>query len=565
VTAARNLEQAREHLQAGRLDAAMAATQRALAADPENVDAMLLTGRILRRRHRYDIAAQIYETILGYVPGSAEAEAGLGACHGAMRRYFEAVPPLRRAVALKPDYYEAWSFLGEALIEQGATREALDCFERSHAIRPFNSVVLSKYLFHAAFDPRYDEARICGLNRDWGERVEAAVEPLTPPAWPAHRRLRIGYLSDEFREGVTARFMEPVFARHDRQGFEVFRYARNVETDATTGRLSKGAEAWRDLSGLTDAEAAVRIRQDEVDILMLCTSYRAESRVLMVYRPAPVQVCYANRVSTTGLRSVDYLIAEDAAEPPGSDSFHAERLVRMTRANVYTPPAGVAPPGPPPCIRSGTVTFASFNHLGKLTDDVIAVWSRVLYAVPGSRLVLKSVDRFADAGTRQNFLERFAGHGIGGDRLELLTGDANLAAHLDRYRQVDIALDPFPCNGGTTTCEALWMGVPVVTIRGNTFMGRQGSTFLGHVGLDDLVAATREEYVAVAQRLASDHEKLARLRNDLRDEVASKLLDPVSHVRELETAYREMWRIREAGAEPAAFAVSGGAVRPAAE
>ncbi|MEX2615860.1 MAG: tetratricopeptide repeat protein [Alphaproteobacteria bacterium] len=557
------LEQARAHLQAGRLNDAIRAARAALAESPDDSEAMLLTARILRRTGRYDIAAPMYDAILAHFPDSAEGHAGLGACYGAVRRYTDAIPALEQAVALDPDYFEAWCFLGEALIEQGKTTAAIDCFEKSLAIAPYNHVAISKYLFHIAFDPRFDAKRIFDLNRDWGRHVESVdrVLDVTRPVRTG-ARIRLGYLSDEFRQGVTSRFMESVLAHHDRDAFEIFCYARNAESDDATELLSGHGDTWRNLSGLSDAEAAGAIRRDAIDILVLCTSYRAESRVVMAYRPAPVQVCYNNMVSTTGLAAVDYKVTEALTDDP---AWYVEKLVQLSRANVYKPPAPIAPSVTPPCFAAGRITFCSFNNPGKVTPETVAVWSKIINAVPESRLVMKSSYRFADSGTRQYFESLFARHGIGGERLVLMQGDSDLAGHLERYRMVDIALDPFPCNGGTTSCEALWMGVPVISMSGETFMNRQGLAYLSRLGLGDLVAQSAEEYVAIASGLALDTERLAYLRATLRSLSEERLLDGIGHTRELECAYREMWRRHVAGEAPAGFAVSGQSVTVAGE
>lgn len=558
VSAAEHLEQARTHLSAGRFDAAMDAARLALAEEPDNLDAMLFCGRILRGLGNHDAASTLYGAILEHEPSSAEAYAGIGACHGATGRYLAAEDALREAVALKPDYFEAWSFLAEALIEQGKTADAMDCFERSLEIRSYNSVALSKYLFHTVFDARYNAEQISALNKDWGSRIAAVVDPLpSRKAVAQERGLRIGYLSDEFYERVTARFTAPILAHHDRTRFHVTGYARNTLKDATTEHLALMTDEWRDVAGLDDQAVAEAIRADEIDILVLCTSYRAESRSILAFKPAPVQLCYSNLVSTSGLPSVDYLITEMATDPEGSDALYTEKLVRLSNRNIYRPPDEAPDPGPPPFLRNDHVTFASFNNLGKITPEVVAVWSRVLKAVPGSRLALKSVNRLSDDGPRNHFLALFASHDIGPERLELLTGDSDLQSHLARYRAVDIALDPFPCNGGTTSCEALWMGIPLVTMAGDTFMGRQGVNYLGKLGLSDLIATTDEDYVAAAVALAGNSSRLQMLRVELRDAVATFLFDPQSHVAELETAYTEMWRRCVAGQEPAPFSVSG--------
>jgi len=561
VSAARHLEQARAHLSAGDYVQAMTAVRQALAEDPENLDAMVIAARLVRNGGNISAAEALYLKILEHRPESAEALAGLGACCGLAGRYEAAIGNLRRAVALTPDYFEAWAFLGEALVEQGRVEEAMDCFERSLAIRPYNAAAISKQLFYAVFDPRYDAARIAQLNRDWGDRISAAIEPI-PQRIEARAEgpIRIGYLSDEFYERVTARFMAPVLARHDRTKFHVTCYSRSAAHDETTAKLRGMVDAWRDLSTMEDRLAAEAIRADGIDILILCTSYRVEARTVLAFKPAPIQVCYSNLVSTTGLRAVDYLITEESTDPEGSEAVYSENLVRIENRNIYQPPDAAPEPGPLPSVESGSLRFASFNNLGKITPTVVAVWSRILHAVPGSRLAMKSVDRLKDPGAKTYFKELFASHGIGADSLELLTADADLRSHLARYRSVDIALDPFPCNGGTTSCEALWMGVPVVTMAGNTFMGRQGVNYLGKLGLNELIATDEDSYVEAAVSLAGAPARLQQLRISLRADAAARLFDPVSHVTELEAAYTEMRRRFCEGKEPAPFRTRGGCI-----
>jgi predicted O-linked N-acetylglucosamine transferase (SPINDLY family) len=556
VSATQHLEQARAYLSAGDHDRAMVSVRQALAAEPENLTAMLLIARLVRHGGKIRTAEGMYRTIIDHHASSAEALAGLAACCGLEGRYEEAVEHLRQAVALVPEYFEAWAFLGEALVEQGRTTEAMDCFERSLAIRPFNAAALSKQLFYAVFDPRYDAARIAELNRAWGRRVADLVQPLPlPPSHHSDIPIRIGYLSDEFYERVTTRFMTPVLAHHDRSKFHVTCYARNATQDETTTALQTQVDSWRDIADFDDRSAAQAIRDDGIDILIICTSYRVEARTLLAYKPASVQVCYSNLVSTTGLDTVDYLITENATDPDGSDRYYTEKLVRIENRNIYQPPDGAPEPGPLPLLKTGSIRFASFNNLGKISPNVVAVWSRILHALPSATLALKSVNRLRDPGARDYFIELFASHGIEAGRLELKGGDTDLKSHLTQYQSVDIALDPFPCNGGTTSCEALWMGVPVVTMAGDTFMGRQGVNYLGKLGLEDLVATDADTYFAVAVALAENTERLSGLRARLRTDVATKLFDPQSHVAELETAFREMWRRYRHGEAPAAFRV----------
>jgi protein O-GlcNAc transferase len=558
VSAAEHIEQARAFLTAGRLEEAMTAARLALTKEPGNLEAMLFSARIVRRGGNAEAARGLYAVILEHHPDAAEAEAGIGACLGLQGRYSLAEVHFRRAVLLKPDYFEAWSFLAEALVEQGRTADAMDCFEQSLSIRPYNDSAISKYLFYAVFDPRYGAARFARLNQDWGTKIAEGAVVLPPKNRPINgRKIRIGYLSDEFYECVTARFLAPVLAQYDKARFHLTGYARNATQDATTAELAGLVEAWRDLSAMDDGAAAKAIHDDEIDILVLCTSYRAETRTILAFKPAPIQVCYSNLVSTTGLSAVDYLITEDATDPKGSDRFYVENLVRVTNRNIYQPPSAAPDPGPPPCLETKKVTFASFNNLGKVTPAAVALWSRILKAVPGSCLVMKSVNRLSDSGAREYFAGLFLSHGIAADRLEFLAGEGDLIAHLGQYRNVDIALDPFPCNGGTTSCEALWMGVPFVTMAGETFMGRQGVNYLGKLGLNDLIATNAEAYLAATVKLAGDEARLKALRGSLREQVTTCLFDPTSHVMELETAYTEMMGKLQAGEKPAPFRVRG--------
>ena len=557
MTPIETLETATEHLRAGRLAAALKAVTGLLQSEPNNLDAMLLCARIMRRGGRLEEAIALYETILTHVPDQAEAFGGLGAAYGNLKRYGDAEQALRRAVVLNPSYHEAWTFLAEALVEQGKTAKAIDCLDKALALKPFYAPAMERRLFYATFDPRYDSATAFEMNRAWGTRLAQAVTPVTPARSNDHRRIRIGYLSDEFYECVTGRFLEPVLEAHDRTRFHLTGYSQAGVKDATATRLQDAVDAWRDLSGLDAAGVAGRIAQDGLDILVLCTSYSPVSRIPLVYKPAPIQVCYSNLVSTTGLSAMDYMITELATDPPGSDAFYVEQLVHLTNRNIYGPPEdGNIPLAESPCVKNGFITFGTFNHIGKISREMVALWAKILCAMPDARFVLKRTDRLDEPSAVAYFSDLFATHGVVSDRLDFLGNDEGLDQHLQRYGEIDIALDTYPCNGGTTSCEALWMGVPLVTLTGDFFMSRQGSNYLAKLGLDDLITTTPDAYVEAALRLAGDQDRIISLRKSLRGQVEKILFDPSSHVAELETAYAEMVR-RLRGQEPtAAFSVS---------
>jgi len=296
---------------------------------------------------------------------------------------------------------------------------------------------------------------------------------------------------------------------------------------------------------MSNASVIKTIHEDGIDILIDLAGHTGLNRLgIFACKPAPVQVSYLGYPNTTGLSTVDYRLTDDWADPPGlTERFYTEKLVRLPRGFLcYSPGQGVPEVGPLPALQDGNVTFGSFNILPKMTPAVVTLWSAILTAVPGSCLMLKN-NSVADSATREDVYERFTAHGIARERLQLLGRQATLAEHMATYNGIDIALDPFPYNGTTTSCEALWMGVPVVTLAGQAHAGRVGVSILAQIGLPECIASTPEEYLAITTRLANDREKLKRLRSELRGRMkGSALCDAAGFTRSLETAYRDMWR-----------------------
>ena len=551
------LENATEHFRAQRLVAALEMVTSLLKLEPENLNAMLLCGRIMRRGGKLEEAVALYKTIIAHVPDIAEAFGGLGAAYGNMKRYGDAEKALRHAVMLNARYYEAWTFLAEALVEQGKTAEAIDSLDKALTLEPSYAPAMERRLFYATFDPRYDSATAFRMNRAWGSRLEQAVVPVPSKRSNDDRRIHVGYLSDEFYECVTGRFLEPVLEAHDRTRFCLTGYSQAGVKDATAMRLESAVDRWRDLSGLDAAAVAARIAEDGLDILVLCTSYSPASRIPLAYKPAPIQACYSNLVSTTGLATVDYMITEAATDPPGSEAFYVEQLVRLTNRNIYAPPEnGDIPIDECACLKNGFITFGTFNHIGKISREMVSLWAEILCHMPDARFVLKSTDRFDEPGAVAYFVDLFAAHGVTSDRLSFLAKDDDLGQHLRCYGNIDIALDTYPCNGGTTSCEALWMGVPLVSMTGDFFMSRQGSNYLTKLGLNDLIVTTPDAYVDAALRLAADRGRIITLRKSLRRKVERILFDPAPHVAELEIAYEEMVRRLRSQEPTTAFSVS---------
>jgi predicted O-linked N-acetylglucosamine transferase (SPINDLY family) len=355
--------------------------------------------------------------------------------------------------------------------------------------------------------------------------------------------LKIGYVSPDFRDHVVGLNLLPLFREHDRDRFEIIAYSNVLRPDATTERFQRYAAVWHNIRQLSDEALAEQIRADRIDILFDLAGHTARNRLLVFARkPAPVQITWAGYVGTTGLAAMDYLLADRHEVPPGAERYYRERVLRMPDGYVcYDPPAYAPPVGPLPALGRGRATFGCFNNPAKITPQVIEAWAGILRRLPGARLVLK-FKGWSDPCVARRFTAMFAAEGIEPQRLEML-GHSPHVELLAEYGRIDLALDSFPYSGGLTTCEALWMGVPVITCPGETFASRHSLSHLSTVGLTETIASDWDEYVELAVALAGDLPRLAALRAGLRERMAaSPLMDAPRFARNIEAAYRAMWR-----------------------
>jgi predicted O-linked N-acetylglucosamine transferase (SPINDLY family) len=359
------------------------------------------------------------------------------------------------------------------------------------------------------------------------------------------RRLKVGYVSPDFRQHSVAYFVDPLLKGHDQQAVEVFCYAEVARPDAVTARLRGYGGHWLVTVGLSDDDLTERIRTDGIDILVDLAGHTEKNRLgVFAHKPAPVQVTWLGYPNTTGRKSIDYRLVDAVTDPVGeADAWASETLVRVEGGFLcYAGSRGAPEPTAPPCLMTDTVTFGSFNNPAKLSPATLDAWGSLLARLPQARLLLKGRP-FADAATRALFLSRLGERGVAAERVELVAWMPSGAAHLGLYNRVDIALDPFPYNGTTTTCEALWMGVPVVTLRGDRHRGRVGASLLTQVGLKDWIASSMEEYLEIADTLAGDPDHLKYLRRTLRPRLAaSPLCDGRAFARKIEAAYRTIWQ-----------------------
>ncbi|HMK49909.1 MAG TPA: hypothetical protein VK435_07635, partial [Thermodesulfovibrionales bacterium] len=430
---------------------------------------------------------------------------------------------------------------------QGKLDDAEQYFRTSMRLDPWRIKPYESLLMLMNYSDRYDASAIFSEHLNFARRFEAPLLPFHA----GHTRekvrdkvLRIGYVSPDFRRHSVNYFLEPVLASHDHDRFEVFCYSDVAVSDVVTERLRGYANQWRDIAGMTDEEAAQLVRRDGIDILLDLAGHTGFNRILMFARkPAPIQVSWLGYPNTTGLSSVDYRLVDSYTDPPGmTDPYYTERLVRLPRTFLcYVPENGGPPVGELPALRSGHVTFGSFNFFPKVSRTTVTLWSSILKALPGSRLILKA-KAFSSESVCAKAREMFDAHGIPGERIELMSHKPSYSEHLATYNEIDIGLDTFPYNGTTTTCEALWMGVPVVSLGGTTHVSRVGLSILSNVGIPWLAARTHDEYVRIAVDLALDLEGLQLLRRSLREKlIESPLSDAKLFVSGLEACYRDMW------------------------
>jgi predicted O-linked N-acetylglucosamine transferase (SPINDLY family) len=532
-------------LQRGRLEEAVTHFQQALRLKPSYAEAYHHLARALAKQQRSEEAILCYRQALRLRPDYAEAQKCLGDELGRRRgtTLDEAIASYREAIRLKPDYAAAHSRLGCMLREMGELDEALRAHRRACELRPDVSAFHSCLLYCLHFHPDSGPELIAREHDCWNTRHAEPLAPLIQPHWndpDPNRRLRIGYVSPHFSSHVVGRFLLPLVEGHDRDQFEIFCYASlDRRPDQLTARFQSRCDHWHDVGGLTDQDLANLVRQHQIDILVDLDAHMEKRLLTFARKPAPVQVTYLGYCSTTGLRVMDYRLTDPFLDPPGQPHCYSEESVNLPETYwCYEPPEDLPPVGPLPALSRGHVTFGCLNNFCKVTLPTLTVWRDLLCALPGSRLILH-----ARPGTHRERVLRFlAEEGVDSGRVEF-AGLTRTPQYFERYSQIDIGLDPFPYAGGTTTCDALWMGVPVVSLAGKTAVGRGGLSILSNIGLPELVAQTPVEYIGICKDLAADWPRLGSLRAGLRQRLlGSPLMNAARFVRNVEAAYRMMWQ-----------------------
>jgi len=533
-------------LDLGRMEDAVACQQKALAINPDYAEGHYNLANTLESLGNHEAAAASFNKAIALNPDFPGAYNNLANTLNKLGRLEDSVANYEKALALDPAYADANNNLGGALQDLGRLQEARAHYNKSLDLEPGHPGAIRNLLFLLLNLPGLSPDELFAENMRLSESLSRGIAPSAEPfnnIPDQDRRLRVGYLSSDFRDHAVAKVVLPLFTGHDRENFEIYCYADVPRPDAITERFRSRADQWRPIGGKTDEEVAKMVRADSIDILVCMAGRFDRNRPLVcAHRAAPVQVSFHDG-ATSGLKEMDYWLTDGFLHPPDTREGFTEELFRLPVFYQWLPIEEAPEVGPLPAAGTGAVTFASFNNPAKLNDRVIGLWAEILQFVPGSRLMLKYKNWYRQTSLKDRLTAQFAKGGVAPERLIFVAKIDSIAEHLAHYAEVDIALDPFPFNGSTTTFQALWMGVPVITLAGETFISRAGGSFLHHAGLGDLAAETPENYVQAACDLADDIPRLNDLRAGMRERLSSSpLCDAPAFANSIETAFRTMWR-----------------------
>jgi protein O-GlcNAc transferase len=523
----------------GKFEEAIHFYRQALVLQPDYVEVINNLGNACQELEAHDEAIAYYHRALALKPDLIGAMNNLGNTLLKAGKIDESIATFRRAVQLQDDYSEAWYNMGRALLGIGEFDQSLAAHDRAIELMPTESTVHQTKLFALHYHPDYDPQAILRETRRWAEKH---ADPLAAQFKPhandrsADRKLKIGYVSPDFRDHSAAFFIDPLLSNHDPDQFEIFAYANVARPDAITQRLKKYPQVWRDTQGMTDERVAEIVREDRIDILIDLAMHMSNNRALLFARkPAPVQITWLAYPGTTGMTAIDYRFTDPHLDPPGqNDSHYSEKTIHLPETFwCYNPLTTEPAVTDLPALKSGQVTFGCLNNFCKVNDQVLHLWAKVLDAVPGSRLILLS----PPGGHRRHVMD------ILGERVEFLSHQRR-PDYLATYNRIDLGLDTFPYNGHTTSLDSLWMGVPVITLCGQTIVSRAGLSQMTNLGLSgQFVARSAEEYVQLAAKWANDLPGLSEIRKSLRSRMEkSPLMDGSRFARHMETLYRQLWR-----------------------
>lgn len=530
-------------------DRALFHAERAESLLPNNASVLMTLGQVQGFRGEYARADDAFRRSIAIDANRSESWEGRGLMLRRLQRVDEAEACLRRAIELGPNRDGCWVNLGLVLLETARVHEATDHLRLGSERFAQSLAAQQKWAYALLHDDRATADDLLTAHRRWGRIVEAAVRP-TGPGFPVDRdrdrTLRVAYLSPDLHQHSVAYFLEPLMRAHDRERVQVYAYDTGLVHDDTTTRLQGVADHWRPLKRARDRDIVDRVDHDRIDVLVELTGHYSNNRLTsLARRLTPVQVTYLGYPATTGLTRIDARLVDSRTDPvdPERADPATERLVRLDPCFLCysAPPKAPAHDPTPPVTRGSPFTFGSFNNLKKVGPWVVDAWAEILKRCDGARLLLKGRG-YDDPGVRERLASGFEARGVEPDRIRMIARTSTLEEHFAMYHEVDCALDTFPYNGTTTTCEAAWMGVPTLTTRGAHHAARVGVSLNAVMGLEDFTLDTPEALVDRAADLFADPKRLVDLRPGLRDRMLrSPLMDAPAFARRLEDTYRQLW------------------------
>lgn len=531
----------------GKMDEAISSYQKAIQLKPNFADAYNNLGTAFSRLGQFENAMACFRKSLSLNPTSWESYHNVGNLCKDAGRLSESLEWYQKALAIHPGHPETTNNIGVSMQLLGKVSDAVACYDAALKIKPDYASAHSNKLLALHYDHSGDWASLFQEHLSWDIQHGSVITHPTlgrRACRNAHEKIHVGYLSPDFKQHSVTRFIEPILKTHDSRRFNVTCYSDTPYPDHVTHRLKRFGWEWRDTSGISNNRLFEQIQSDQIQILVDLAGHTANNRMsLLAQKPAPIQVTYLGYPNTTGLQAMDYRITDAVADPPGlTDRWHTEKLIRVPGSFLcYQAPAGTPEPSVLPSINANGITFASFNNRAKITASVIRTWAAILESVPNARLILKS-KALEDPGVCQQLIAQFDDCHVDPKRLELY-GFLPPEKHMGLYHRVDVALDTFPYNGTTTTCDALWMGVPVIVLEGDNHVSRVGVSLLTSTGLNAFIAHSVDDYIHKAIKLSQDTEMLSSTRYLLRKMMRdSPLMNAESLTRSLETAYESMWR-----------------------
>ncbi|MCW8829970.1 MAG: tetratricopeptide repeat protein, partial [Gammaproteobacteria bacterium] len=524
--------------------AAANAFKKSLLKDSENTQKLDCLAHVYMMLNDHEKAIETFGRSLRINPGQPETHSNLGSVYQAQGELSRAEACYRKALQLNPSL-NIYDNLGSVLVSQGRYKESIEVYRAGLIKQPKNTRVFSNLLLTLNYMEDVSQQELYDEHNKWGDTFDNPLNYIAHHACDKNKEvLRIGYYSPDFREHSVAYFIEPIIEYHDKNKFKTYAYYSSKKEDAVTARLKGFFDVWRDASVMTDSELADAVKSDEIDIMVDLTGHTASNALLaFAKKPAPVQITYLGYPNTTGMKAIQYRITDAIADPEGQDIFYSEELCRLPECFLtYKPDDNSPDVSEPPVIQNGFITFGSFNNLAKINDKVIDVWCRILKRLPDSKLLVKNPS-LTDLKTRETYIKKFQQFGIEGNRINLIGHTPTRNEHLSLYDKIDIALDTFPYNGTTTTCEALWMGVPVVALCGDYHAARVGASLLTAVNQKDLITNSEEEYIDKAASLAKNTDLLKYNRDRQRDYLQKSILfDGRAFVVSLENEYQRIWK-----------------------